>query len=73
MAEPSTEPISDIHKRRWNWNIVTIFKDMWRQHKREKPLGAAPGVRESISAIIKTSREYPTVDTLYLPTDLSML
>ncbi|KAN0126363.1 calcium/proton exchanger [Russula decolorans] len=29
---------------------------MWRQHKREKPLGAAPGVRESISAIIKTSR-----------------
>jgi len=73
MAEPSTEPKPNIHKQRWNWNIVAIFKDMWRQHKRTKPLGEAPGVRGSIFAIIKTSREYPTADTPYLPTDLFML
>jgi hypothetical protein len=76
MAEPSSEPKSNIRERlgRRSWNIVAIFfKDMWRQHKRVKPLGKGPGVRRSIIAIMKTSCEYPTVDTLYLPTDLSML
>jgi len=55
MADPSTEPKFNIRKRRWNRNIVPIFKDSWRQHRREMPLGEAPGVRESITAIIKTS------------------
>ncbi|KAN0120701.1 calcium/proton exchanger [Russula decolorans] len=55
MTEPSTEPKSNIRKWRWNWNIVAIFKDMWRQHRREKPLGEAPGVRKSVIAIFKTS------------------
>lgn len=75
IAEPSSEPKSNIRERlgRWSWNIVVILKDMWRQHKRVKPLGKGPGVRRSIIAIMKTSCEYPTVDTLYPPTDLSML
>ncbi|KAI0266297.1 hypothetical protein BGY98DRAFT_1191472 [Russula aff. rugulosa BPL654] len=55
IPEPSTEPESSMRKRRRNWNTVTIAKDLWRRHKREKPLGEAPGIRESIIAIIKTS------------------
>jgi hypothetical protein len=73
MAELSIEPKSNIRIRQWRWNVVAFFKDWWRQHKRKKPLGRAPGVRKSVIAIIKMSCEYPTADTLYLPTDLSML
>lgn len=62
-TEPSTlalaEPKINIRKRQWNRNIVAILKnvkDLWRQHRGEKPLGKAPGVRESIITIIKASR-----------------
>ncbi|KAN0103667.1 Sodium/calcium exchanger domain containing protein [Russula decolorans] len=55
MAGLSTEPKSNVRRRRWNRNIVAIFKDLWTQHKREKPLRKAPGVRESVIAIIKSS------------------
>jgi hypothetical protein len=72
MAEPSTEPKSNTCERRWNWDIVAIFIDLWRQHNREKPLGKAPGVREFVIAISKTCK-YPTAGTVYLPTGLSML
>jgi hypothetical protein len=33
------------------------LKELWMQHKRKKPLGKAPGVRQSVMAIIKTSCE----------------
>lgn len=60
MAESSAEPRSNIRKRRWNRNIAAIFEDLWRQHKRERPLLRAPGVRESFIAIVKASCKYLT-------------
>ncbi|KAF8501612.1 calcium/proton exchanger [Russula emetica] len=55
MPEPSTEPKSDIDKPRRSWNIVANFKEVCKQHKRDKPLGEAPDVRKSVIAIFKTS------------------
>jgi hypothetical protein len=107
IAEPSTEPKSNIRKRRWNhivailkdlwqqhkrdtrlrkrpsvispkkdiplpstlaepkFNVVAVIKDAWEHHKREMPLRKRPGVRQSVIAIIKTSCEHPTADTLH--------
>lgn len=53
MTGPSiTEPKSEIRKRRWSWVVI---KEALKEHKRERPLGKAPSVRESVIAIIKTS------------------
>jgi hypothetical protein len=63
IAKPSTEPKSNICKRRWD-HIVAILKGLWRQHRRKTPLRKRPNVWESVIAIIKSSRESPTADTL---------
>ncbi len=73
MAEQSREQKFNINKQWRRWNIVVILKDVWKQHKRVKPLGEAPSFRQSFIAIIKTSCEYPPAGILYLPSDLSVL
>ncbi len=72
MAEQSTEQKPN-NKRRGKWNIVAILKAVWKQHKREKPLGKAPSFRQSFIAIIKTSCEYQPAGIFYLSSDLSVL
>jgi hypothetical protein len=70
VDQPSTEQKANTRTR--SWNILVIFRDVWRQHKRVKPLGKSPGVRKSIIAIFKSSCEHPSVGTLP-PSDLSVL
>jgi hypothetical protein len=70
MDQPSTEQKSNVRGTR-RWNILASFKELWRQHRREKPLGKAPGVRQSIITIFKTSCEqHPPAVTLFPPSDL---
>jgi hypothetical protein len=75
MDQPSTEPKSkakSITRTRW-YNFPALFKDLWDQHRRKKPLGEAPGVRESIIAIFKTSCEHhPPADTPFTASDISV-
>lgn len=51
--KPPTEQKANARTR--SWNILAIFSDAWRQHKRIKPHGKSPGVRKSIIAIFKSS------------------
>jgi hypothetical protein len=53
-ARPMNQPMkSKVHKQRWN--LAAIVRDVIKQNRREKPLADAPGVRDSIRAIFKTS------------------
>jgi hypothetical protein len=70
VDQPSTEQKANTRTR--SWNILVIFRDVWRQHKRVKPLGKSPGVRKSIIAIFKSSCEHPPVGILP-PSELSVL
>ena len=54
--EPELDESSSFRTRRWNF--LVILRDVWRQHQREKPLGAAPSVYESIVTILKSSCEH---------------
>ena len=59
MDLPSTRPKSNIRTRWRCWrNIHALFRETYRHHKRAKPLGAGPGVRQSILVIFKYSCEH---------------
>lgn len=70
VDQPPSEQKTNARTR--SWNIPAVFKDVWMRHKRVKPLGKAPGVRRSVIAIFKSSREHPPLGTLP-PSDLLVL
>jgi hypothetical protein len=70
VDQPSTEQKAIPRTR--SWHILAIFRDVWRQHRRVKPLGKSPGVQKSIIAIFKSSCEHLPVGILP-PFDLLVL
>lgn len=45
-------------------NVFATIEDVCMRHKRTRPLGKAPGVGQSITAMLKTSREFRPTGTL---------
>jgi hypothetical protein len=66
MDPQPAEKSSSVRTRRWNF--LATLRDVWRQHQREKPLGAAPSVSASIVAILKASCEHHPPAGIYLLT-----